>query len=154
MLISFMSFLLKFKFQREFILGVRGEHQVMLTHSHNFKFFIPICEEVKKIYRDHLHHPKIPSYHIVILIYITQQYFMQNDNWLPRRGTLLLIWVVHLSFRHSPSLTSQTLPWPLQHILAVGSLALHLHLGHRPNNTIWRRGLHFRCIPPWPHHLI
>ena len=46
----------------------------MLTHSHDFELFIPICEEVKKIYRDHSHHPKIPSYYIVIPIYITQHF--------------------------------------------------------------------------------
>ena len=76
MLISFMSFLFKFEFQLEFILGVRGEHQVMLKHSHtqvqNLDLCILICEEVKKIYRDHSYHPKIPSHRIVIPIYITQ----------------------------------------------------------------------------------
>ena len=43
----------------------------MLTHSycHDFALSIPICEEVKKIYRDHSLHS---SYHIVIPIYITQ----------------------------------------------------------------------------------
>ena len=46
----------------------------MLTHGHDFELFIPICEEVRKIYRDHSHCPKLPSYHIIILIYITQQY--------------------------------------------------------------------------------
>ena len=44
----------------------------MLTHSHDFKLFIPICKEVKKIYRDHSHHPKISSYHIIIPIYFTK----------------------------------------------------------------------------------
>ena len=79
MLISFIFFLLKFKFQLELILGVRGEHQVMLTHSHDFVLFIPICEEVKKIYMNHSHHPKIPSYQIIILIYITQHpYWLKN----------------------------------------------------------------------------
>ena len=53
MLISFMSFLPKFKFWLEFILC---EYQVMLTHGHDFKLSIPICEEVKTIYRDHSHH--------------------------------------------------------------------------------------------------
>ena len=72
MLISFMSFLLKFKFQ--FILGKRDEHQVMLTHSHDFGLFIPICEEVKKIYRDHSLHPKIPLHCSIVLIYITQHF--------------------------------------------------------------------------------
>ena len=72
MLISFMSFLLEFKFWLEFILGARGKHQVMLTHGHDFELSIPVCEEVKKIYRDHSHHPKIPSYCIVIAIYVTQ----------------------------------------------------------------------------------
>ena len=45
----------------------------MLTHSHDFELFIPICEEVMKIHRDHSLHPKIPLYCIFILIYITQQ---------------------------------------------------------------------------------
>ena len=83
MLISSMSFLLKFQFQ--FILGERVEHQVMVTHSHDFDFSIPICEEVKKIYMDHSHHPKIPSYHIVILIYITQHWvrgLLEKCVWL------------------------------------------------------------------------
>ena len=73
MLISFMSFLVMFKFWLEFILGSRGEHQVMLTHSHNFELFIPICEEVKKIYRDHPHRPKdtIILYHHTDLHYTT-----------------------------------------------------------------------------------
>ena len=53
---------------------MRGKYQVMLTHSHDFELLIPICEEVKEIYRDHSHHPKIPLYHIIIPIYITQQY--------------------------------------------------------------------------------
>ena len=37
----------------------------MLTHSHchDFVLLIPICEEVKKIYRDHSHHPKILLHH-------------------------------------------------------------------------------------------
>ena len=68
-----MSFHLKFKLWLEFILGVRGEHQVMLTHIHDFELFIPMCEEVKKIYRGHSHHPKTPLYHIIRPIYITQQ---------------------------------------------------------------------------------
>ena len=72
MLITFMSFLLKFKFWLEFILGVRGEYQVMLTHGHDFEPSIPICEEVKKIYRDHSYCPNIPSYHTIIPFYFTQ----------------------------------------------------------------------------------
>ena len=72
MLISFMSFSLEFKFWLEFILCARCKHQVMLTHGHDFELSIPVCEEVKKIYRDHSHHPKIPSYYIVIPIYVTQ----------------------------------------------------------------------------------
>ena len=76
MLISFMSLLPKFKFWLEFILGARGEHQVMLTHSHDFELFIPICEEVKIIFRDHSHHPRIPLYGIVIPIYITQHPYL------------------------------------------------------------------------------
>ena len=39
---------------------------------------------------------------------------------------------------------------PPQLILAVGSIELHLHLGHRPDNIILRRGLHFRYIPSTP----
>ena len=34
----------------------------MLTHGHDFELFIPICKEVRKIYRDHSHRPKMPSY--------------------------------------------------------------------------------------------
>ena len=36
---------------------------------------------------------------------------------------------------------------PPQHILAVGSIVLHLHLGHKPDNIISGRGLYFRHIP-------
>ena len=31
----------------------------MLTHGHMIELFIPICKEVKKIYRDHSYHPKL-----------------------------------------------------------------------------------------------
>ena len=44
----------------------------MLAHSHCFELFIPICEEVEKIYRDHSHCPRIPLQCIAIPIYITQ----------------------------------------------------------------------------------
>ena len=44
----------------------------MLTHSHAIELFILICEEVKKIYRDHSCHPKLPLHCITILIYISQ----------------------------------------------------------------------------------
>ena len=88
MLITFMSFLLKFKFWFQFILGARGEHQVMLTHSHDFELFIPICKEVKKIYRDHSYHPKIPLYCIIIPIYITKHLhsIIQEVNELLAKG--------------------------------------------------------------------
>ena len=38
------------------------------------------------------------------------------------------------------------LPEHPKHILAVGSIALHLHLEQRPDNIISKSGLHFRCI--------
>ena len=95
MLISLMSFFLKFKFWLELILSVRGEYQVMLTHSHNYELFIPICEEVKKIYKDHSHHPKIPLYGIIIPIYITQQYevtvFHRDGLWMLSKALLKLM---------------------------------------------------------------
>ena len=56
----------------------------MPTHSHMIELFIPICEEVKKIYRDHSHHPKVPLHCITIPIYITQHekepYLIYNFN--------------------------------------------------------------------------
>ena len=82
MLISFMSFLLKFKFLLEFILDVRGEYQVMLTHNYDLELFIPICKEVKKIYGDHSHRPKIPSYRIIVPIYITQHHIHLHVNFV------------------------------------------------------------------------
>ena len=72
MLISFMSIFSKFKILLKFTLGEGGKHQDMLTHSHVIELFILICKEVKKIYRDHSYHPKIPLHGIAVLIYITQ----------------------------------------------------------------------------------
>ena len=53
----------------------------MLTHGHDTEFFIPICEEVKKIYRDHSHHPKISWYCIIIPIYVTQYNVSSRFGW-------------------------------------------------------------------------
>ena len=53
MLISFMSFILKVQDLSQVHLGEEGKHQDMLKHGHMIELFIPICEEVKKIYRDH-----------------------------------------------------------------------------------------------------
>ena len=51
----------------------------MLTHSQVIELFIPICEEVKKIYRDHSHCPKLPLHCIALLIYITQHPYWLKD---------------------------------------------------------------------------
>ena len=72
MLISFMSFIVKAQDLAQVHLGEEGKHQDMLTHGHMIELFIPIYQEVKKIYRDHSYHPKLPLHSIAIPIYITQ----------------------------------------------------------------------------------
>ena len=76
MLISLMSFISKFKIWLKFTLGERGKHQAMLTHSHMIEL---ICKEVKKIYRDHSYHLKLPLHSITVPIYVTQHpYWLKN----------------------------------------------------------------------------
>ena len=56
-----------------------GKHLVMMTIIHAIELFTQICEEVKKIYRDHSYHPKFPSHSIVVPIYVTQHpYWLKN----------------------------------------------------------------------------